>query len=76
MNNENHFGEDEKVIWVYVLAIIVAIALAPNNIYRLYKGWIDGERDWAHLVVCSGIMCLIVAYLYKLSHLTVYWLNG
>jgi hypothetical protein len=59
-----------------VVAFIVAMVLAPNNIYRLYKGWVSGERDWAHFVVCCGLLSLIIAYFYKLIHLSVYWLNG
>jgi hypothetical protein len=76
LNNGSHFGEDEKVTWVYLVALIVAAILAPTNIVKLYRGWMDGERDWAHFIVCGGILGLIIAYFYKLVHLLVYSLNG
>jgi hypothetical protein len=76
LNNGSHFGEDEQVTWVYFVALVIATVLAPTNIFKLYRGWKNGERDWTHLIVCGGILSLIIAYFCKLVHLFVYSFNG
>lgn len=76
LNNGSHFGQDEQIMWIYVVAFLVAVALTPRNLYKLYQGWVSGDRDWAHIAVCAGIVALIIAYFYKLIDLSVYWLTG
>lgn len=61
---------------MYVLALLIALVLIPKNLKKLIRGWRDGERDWAHVIVSLGIILLAVGYIYKLVHLFVYSANG
>lgn len=76
LNNGSHFGADNNVLWVYFVALAVALVLAPTNMLKLYRGWVNGERDWAHFVVCGGLLALVIAYFYELIHLLIYWFDG
>ena len=76
MNNNSHFGQDEKTLIPYLVLVSLWIFIMIKYGIPIFKTFADRKPDTTRIIVYCGVICLGVAYFYKLLHLTVYYSDG
>ena len=75
MNDESHFGEDEKFLFGYCVLLSVWIYMMAK--FAMSTGKIlFSSNDWTKIIVFLSLIVIGVAYFYRLIHFILYNSNG
>ena len=76
MNNNSHFGEDEKLFQPYIAMGIVWLAVLIRFAIPIVKTFAHKRPDTTRMIVYAAVIVLGIAYFYRVLHLIVYYTDG